>query len=61
MLSTVCYLIDALLQCLAPAAADISAAVFVIPETLSQVSMPLYLLIRGVRVAKPAPPEPTGT
>jgi hypothetical protein len=49
MLSTVCYLVDALLQFLVPGFAQTSAPVFVVMETLSEVSLLLYLLIRGVR------------
>jgi hypothetical protein len=56
MLSTVCYLVDALLQFLAPALAPTSAAVFVVPETLSEVSLLLYLLIKGVRTPRVTPP-----
>jgi hypothetical protein len=55
MLGTVCYMADALLQFLAPGAAHISAAVFVPLEILSEVSLLLYLLIRGVRTPLPAP------
>jgi hypothetical protein len=54
MLSTVCYLVDALIQFLAPGAAHTSVVVFVIPETLSEVSLLLYLLIKGVRTPAPA-------
>jgi hypothetical protein len=49
MLSTVCYVLDALVQFLAPSLAHTSAAVFVWPEILSEVSLLLYLLIKGVR------------
>jgi len=49
MLSTVCYMVDALLQFLAPGFAQTSAPVFVVAETLSEVSLLLYLLIKGVR------------
>jgi hypothetical protein len=61
MLSTVCYMVDALIQFLAPGAAHTSVVVFVIPETLSEVSLLLYLLIKGVRTPAPAtlaPPSP---
>jgi hypothetical protein len=58
MLSTVCYLVDALLQFLAPGL-HIPAAVFAVPETLSEVSLLLYLLIKGVRT--PAFPQPTAS
>ncbi|MEP7090086.1 MAG: DUF4386 domain-containing protein [Nocardioidaceae bacterium] len=49
MLGTVCYVIDALTQFLAPSFADTSAAVFVLPEIVCEVSLLAYLLIRGVR------------
>jgi hypothetical protein len=49
MLSTVCYVVDALLQFLAPGFAQLSAPVFVVVVTLSEVSLLLYLLIKGVR------------
>ena len=49
MLATVCYVIDALTQFLAPSFADSSAAIFVLPETLCEVSLLAYLLIKGVR------------
>jgi hypothetical protein len=55
MLGTVCYMVDGLIRFLAPGAADTSAAVFVIPEVLSEVSLLLYLLIKGVRTQTPAP------
>jgi hypothetical protein len=56
MLSTVCYVVDALLRFLAPGFADTSATVFLIPEILSEVSLLLYLLIKGVRTPSPASP-----
>ena len=49
MLSTGCYMVDALLQFLAPGFAQTSAPVFVAVVTLSEVSLLLYLLIKGVR------------
>ena len=58
MLSTVWYLTDALLQFLAPSLAQASALVFVGPETLSEVSLLLYLLIKGVRTSAPTRSEP---
>ena len=61
MLSTVCYMADALLQFLAPGIAHTSAAVFVVLETLSEVSLLLYLLIKGVRTPPPARPTTTLT
>jgi Domain of unknown function (DUF4386) len=54
MLSTVCYMVDALVRFLAPDLADQSAAVFVVPETVSEVALLLYLLIRGVKTTPPA-------
>jgi hypothetical protein len=59
MLGTVCYMVDALIRFLAPGAADTSAAVFLLPEVLSEVSLLLYLLIKGVRTSPPAPPTAT--
>ena len=56
MLSTVCYVVDALLRFLAPGFADTSSTVFLIPEILSEVSLLLYLLIKGVRTPSPASP-----
>ncbi len=56
MLSTVCYMVDALLQFLAPGVADTSTAAFVIPEIISEVSLLLYLLIKGVRIPPHALP-----
>jgi len=50
MLSTVCYVVDALLQFLAPGAAHSFTAVFVSLETLSEVTLLVYLLIKGVRI-----------
>lgn len=48
MLGTACYVIDALTRFLAPSLADVSAAVFVLPEIICEVSLLAYLLIRGV-------------
>jgi hypothetical protein len=53
MFATVCYVVDALTQFLFPAFADTSAAIFVLPETLCEVSLLLYLLIKGVRTPRP--------
>ena len=58
MLGTVCYVVDALTQFLAPAFADTSAAIFVLPETVCEVSLLGYLLIKGVRTPDPTAPEP---
>ena len=55
MLGTICYMADALLQFLAPGAGHISAAVFVPLEILSEISLLLYLLIKGVRTPRSAP------
>lgn len=56
MLGTVCYVIDALTQFLAPSFADTSAAIFVLPETVCEVSLLAFLLIRGVRTHHAAAP-----
>ena len=55
MLGTVCYVIDALTQFLSPSFADTSAAIFVVPETLCEVALLAYLLIKGVRTPKQTP------
>ena len=52
MLGTVCYVIDALLQFLAPGFADVSAKLFILPETLSELSLLAYLLIKGVKTPR---------
>jgi hypothetical protein len=49
MLGTVCYVLDALVQLLVPGLARTSAAVFLGPEIVSEVSLLAYLLVRGVR------------
>jgi Domain of unknown function (DUF4386) len=49
MLATVCYVIDALTRFLAPSFGDTSAAIFVVPEIVCELSLLAYLLIRGVR------------
>ena len=49
MLGTVCYVVDALLQFLAPGFADVSAKVFILPETVSELGLLGYLLVKGVR------------
>jgi hypothetical protein len=56
MLGTVCYVIDALTQFLVPSFADTSAAIFVLPEIVCEVSLLAYLLIRGVRTPQAAVP-----
>ena len=53
MLGTVCYVIDALTRFLAPSLAETSAAIFVLPETICEVSLLAYLLIRGVKTPRP--------
>lgn len=57
MLSTVCYLVDALLQFLA-LGREIPVAVFAVPETLSEVALLLYLLVKGVRTPSAQPAAP---
>jgi hypothetical protein len=54
MLGTVCYVTDALTRFLAPALADTSAAIFVLPEIVCEVALLAYLLIKGVRTPHPA-------
>lgn len=56
MLGTVCYVGDAITQFLAPALANTSAAVFLMPEIVCEVALLAYLLIKGVRT-----PHPTAT
>jgi Domain of unknown function (DUF4386) len=58
MLGTVCYVVDALTQFLAPSLADTSAAIFVLPETVCEVSLMAYLLIKGVRTPTPTASGP---
>jgi hypothetical protein len=58
MLGTVCYVLDALIRFLAPASADTSASVFVLPEIVCELSLLAYLLIKGVRRTYAASPEP---
>jgi hypothetical protein len=57
MLGTVCYVVDALTQFLSPSFADTSAAIFVLPETVCEVALLAYLLIKGVRTPHPTPLE----
>jgi hypothetical protein len=52
MLATVCYVIDALVRFLAPSFESTSAAVFVLPEIICEVSLLAYLLIRGVKTPR---------
>jgi hypothetical protein len=59
MLGTVCYVADALTRFLAPSLANTSAAIFVIPEIVCEVSLLAYLLIRGVRTPHPTAPVHT--
>ena len=59
MLGTVCYVVDALTQFLSPSFADTSAALFVVPETVCEVALLAYLLIKGVRTPpQAAVPDP---
>jgi len=57
MLGTLSYLVDVLLQFLAPELADAISALVLAPATLGEVSMLLYLLIKGVRTVLPADRE----
>lgn len=52
MLGTVCYVVDAMVRFLAPSLADTSAALFVLPEIICEVSLLAYLLIRGVKTPR---------
>lgn len=52
MLGTVCYVIDALTRFLAPSLADTSAAIFLLPEIICEVSLLAYLLIRGAKTPR---------
>jgi Domain of unknown function (DUF4386) len=61
MLGTVCYVIDAVAQFLSPSFADTSATVFVLPETVCEVALLAYLLIKGVRTPPHTVPEPGTT
>ena len=56
MLVTACYVADALTRFLAPSFANTSAAIFVLPEILCEVSLLAYLLIRGVRTPRRTTP-----
>lgn len=58
MLGTVCYVIDALTQFLAPSLADTSAAIFLVPEIVCEVALLAYLLIKGVRTPLSTAPSP---
>lgn len=55
MAATVCYVIDATTQFLAPSLADTSAAIFVGPEIVCEVSLLAYLLVKGVRTPAVSP------
>jgi hypothetical protein len=61
MLATVCYVVDALTRFLFPSVADTSAAVFLLPEIICEVSLLAYLLVKGVRQPQPTPAVPTTT
>lgn len=54
MTATVCYVVDSLTRFTAPALADTSAAVFLLPEILCEVALLAYLLIKGVRMPQVA-------
>lgn len=55
MAATVGYVSDATTQFLAPAYAETSAAVFVLPEIVCEVALLAYLLIKGVRTPAVSP------
>jgi hypothetical protein len=61
MLGTISYLVDVLLQFLAPELADAISALVLAPATLGEVSMLAYLLIKGVKTALPAGRELVAT
>jgi Domain of unknown function (DUF4386) len=54
MLGTVCYVVDALTRFLAPTFANTSASIFVLPETVCELALLAYLLVKGVRTPRPA-------
>ncbi len=54
MVATFFYLLDTVLQFLAPTLADAVNPVVIVVVTLSEVSMVAYLLIKGVRTSRPA-------
>jgi hypothetical protein len=49
----VCYLLDVLAQFLAPDLGSRIATIVVIPSTIAEISMVIYLLVFGVKTAKP--------
>lgn len=63
MAATCSYLLDVLLQLLAPELADAASAIIVVPPVLGEVSLLAYLLIKGVKQPVPAAqssPSPPG-
>ena len=56
MFGTICYLLDVLLQFLAPELAAEISALILVPATIGEVWMLAYLLIRGVKTPLPAGP-----
>ena len=56
MFGTICYLVDVLLQFLAPEFAAASSALILVPATIGEVWMLGYLLIKGVKTPLPAGP-----
>ena len=56
MVGTICFLLDVLLQFLAPDFAAASSALILVPATIGEVWMLAYLLIRGVKTPLPAGP-----
>jgi hypothetical protein len=49
-----CYVLDAMTRFLVPSMANTSAAVFVLPEIICEVSLLAYLLVVGVKTSQPA-------
>jgi hypothetical protein len=56
MLGTVCYLLDVLVQFLAPELANTMSAYVLVPATIGEIWMLAYLLIRGVKTPLPTGP-----
>lgn len=54
MVATICFLVDVLLQFLAPELADTISGLILMPATIGEVWMLAYLLIKGVRTPLPA-------
>jgi len=54
MVGTICYLVDVLLQFLAPDFATASSALILVPAIIGEIWMLAYLLIKGVKTPLPA-------